>query len=433
MSAVFARGDGLPMAARAEGCWIIDADGRRYLDAAGGAVVSAVGHGRVRVVDAIAAQLSQLDYVHSTTFRTEAVESYAHQVAELVPMQGARIYPVAGGSEATETALKLARATQVARGEGHRVSFLARRGSYHGNTLGALDVSGRPRLRAPYEPLLGRAVFLPEVNEYRCPVPTHPEDCGRRHADRLEEEIVKRGDVVAFIAESVGGATLGATVPPPGYWPAVAEVCRRHGVLLIVDEVMAGFGRTGEWFGIQHWGVEPDILIAGKGAASGYWPLGLCIASGEVFEAVADAGFVHGFTFSHHGAGAAAGLEIVKIMKEEGLVEAATRQGEKLRAGLVAALSDHHHVGDIRGIGLLLAVELVSDRATKTAFDRADRVTERVIEAAREVGLLLYPVPGGADGVNGDAVLLGPPLTISDEEVGQAVDRLASSLARFRS
>jgi hypothetical protein len=418
------------MAARAEGCWIIDADGRRYLDAAGGAVVSAVGHGRARVVDAIAAQLSQLDYVHSTTFRTEAVESYAHQVAELVPMQGARIYPVAGGSEATETALKLARATQVARGEGHRVSFLARRGSYHGNTFGALDVSGRPRLRAPYEPLLGRAVFLPEVNEYRCPVPTHPEDCGRRHADRLEEEIVKRGDVVAFIAESIGGATLGATVPPPGYWRAVAEVCRRHGVLLIVDEVMTGFGRTGEWFGIQHWGVEPDILIAGKGAASGYWPLGLCVASGEVFEAVAEAGFVHGFTFSHHGAGAAAGLEVVKIMKEEGLVEAATRQGEKLRAGLVAALSDHHHVGDIRGIGLLLAVEFVADRDTKTPFDQSQGVTERLLEAALAESLLLYPVRGGADGINGDAVLLGPPLTISDEEIDLVVGRLSTAVAR---
>ncbi len=430
MSAVFSRGEGLPVAVKAEGCWIIDADGRRYLDAAGGAVVSAVGHGRARVVEAIAVHLSQLDYVHSTAFRTEVVESYASQVAQLAPMQGARVYPVAGGSEATETALKLARATQVARGEGHRVTFLSRRGSYHGNTLGALDVSGRMRLRGQYEPLLGRAVFLPEVNEYRCPVPTHPDDCGPRHAERLEEEIVRRGDVVAFIAESVGGATMGATVPPPGYWQAVAQVCRRHGVLLIVDEVMAGFGRTGRWFGIQHWGVEPDILIAGKGAASGYWPLGLCIASGEVFAAVADSGFIHGFTFSHHGGGAAAGLEVLKIIEEEALVEAATSQGEKLRSGLQEAIGDHPHVGDIRGIGLMVAVEFVADRATDEPFAASRGVTDLVLKAALAQDLLLYPVRGGADGINGDAVLLGPPLSISDEEVFQVVERLASSLER---
>ena len=272
--------------------------------------------------------------------------------------------------------------------------FVSRRGSYHGNTLGALDVSGRRRLRGPYEPLLGRAVFVPEVNEYRCPVPTHPVECGFRHAERLEEEIVKRGDVVAFIGESVGGATMGATVPPPDYWKAVAEVCDRHGVLLIVDEVMAGFGRTGQWFGVQHWGIEPDILVTGKGAASGYWPLGLCVASGEVFAAVSEAGFVHGFTFSHHGAGAAAGREVLKIMKEEGLVEAATRQGEKLRAGLAAALGDHPHVGDIRGIGLLWALEFVADRATKTPFDTSLGFTDQVLNAALGAGLLLYPVRG---------------------------------------
>jgi adenosylmethionine-8-amino-7-oxononanoate aminotransferase len=430
MSAVFTRGDDLPVAVKAEGCWVIDADGRRYLDAAGGAVVSAIGHGRARVVEAIAARLSQVDFVHSTTFRTEAIETYAHEVAELVPMQGARIYPVAGGSEAIETALKLARATQVARGEGHRVTFLSRRGSYHGNTLGALDVSGRMRLRGPYEPLLGRAVFVPEVNEFRCPVPTHPDECGARHAERLEEEIVKRGDVVAFIGESVGGATMGATVPPPDYWKAVAEACHRHGVLLIVDEVMAGFGRTGRWFGIQHWGIEPDILVAGKGAASGYWPLGLCIASDEVFATVSEAGFIHGFTFSHHGAGAAAGLEVLKIMQEEGLVEAATRQGQKLRAGLEAMLGDHPHVGDIRGIGLLLAVEFVADRATRQAFPATRGVTDLVVKAARAEGLLLYPVRGGADGINGDAVLLGPPLSISDEEVSQVVERSLTALDR---
>ena len=427
MSSVFPRGKDLPVAVSTAGCFVEDAVGNRYLDAAGGAIVSAVGHGRTEIVDAIAAQLRRVDFVHSVSFRTEAVERYASELAAVVPMEGARVYPVAGGSEATETALKLARAVQLARGEEHRVTLLSRDGSYHGNSLGALDVSGRRRLRAPYQPWLGRSVQLPVVNEYRCPNPHHPRACGRWHAQRLEEEIVRRGDVAAFIAESVGGATVGVAVPPDDYWPAVAEVCRRHGVLLIVDEVMAGFGRTGRWFGIDHWGVSPDIMVCGKGAASGYWPLGLCIASGAIYEEVAVTGFVHGFTFSHHGAGAAAGLEVLRIMREEGLVEAARHQGGKLLAGLVAAL-DHPHIGDIRGIGLLLGVEFVADRMSKEPFPPGERITDRVMASARSQGLLTYAGRGAATGDSGDAVLLGPPLNISDEEVDLIVERLAAAV-----
>ncbi len=427
MSSVFPRGSDLPVAVSTRGSWVEDAGGRRYLDGSAGAIVSAVGHGRERVVAAITRQLSQVDYIHSVSFRTEAVERYAAEIARLVPMSGARVYPVAGGSEATETALKLARAVQLARGEGHRVTLLSREGSYHGNSLGALDVSGRRRLRAPYEPWLGRSVHLPVVNEYRCPHPHHPQGCGAWHAERLEAEILRRGDVAAFIGESTGGATVGAAVPPDDYWPAVAEVCRRHGVVLIVDEVMAGFGRTGRWFGIEHWRVEPDILVAGKGAASGYWPLGLCVASGDTYAAVAASGFVHGFTFSHHGGGAAAGLEVLAIMQEENLVEAARRQGERLRAGLGEAL-DHPQVGDIRGLGLLVGVEFVADRATKEPFPAGERITDRVMAAARSHGLLTYAARGVATGDSGDAVLLGPPLSISDEEVDLVVERLAGAV-----
>ncbi|HUO46321.1 MAG TPA: aminotransferase class III-fold pyridoxal phosphate-dependent enzyme [Acidimicrobiia bacterium] len=427
MSNVFGRGKDLPVAVATEGCWVEDADGRRYLDAAGGAIVSAVGHGRERVVGAIARQLETVDYVHSVSFRTEIVERYAAALAGVLPVDDPRVYPVAGGSEATETALKLARSVQLARGEGHRVTLLSREGSYHGNSLGALDVSGRKRLRAPYEPWLGRAAHLPAVNEYRCPNPAHPDRCGAWHATLLEEEIVRRGDVAALIAESVGGATLGAAVPPDDYWPRVAEICRRHGVVLIVDEVMAGFGRTGSWFGIDHWGVHPDILIAGKGAASGYWPLGLCVASGEIYSSVESTGFVHGFTFSHHGAGAAAGLEVLKIIEEEELVEAARVKGEHLIGMLRAALT-HPQVGDIRGIGLLIGVEFVADRSSKEPFPPSARITDRVMAAARQAGLLTYAGRGVATGDTGDAVLLGPPLTISDEEIDQVVDRLASAV-----
>jgi adenosylmethionine-8-amino-7-oxononanoate aminotransferase len=428
-SSVFRRGTNLRTAVKAEGCWIVDSDGNRYLDAAGGAVVCGVGHGRREVADAVSRQLATVGYVHATTFTTQVVEDYARAVAERAPMEGARVYPVSGGSEAMETALKLARAYHLARGEPHRTQLLAREGSYHGNSLGALDVSGRDSLRAAYLPWLGRTAHLPPVYEYRCPAPDHPSACGAWHAARLEDEIVARGNVAAFVAESVGGATLGAAVPPADYWPAIAEVCRRHGVLLIVDEVMAGFGRTGSWFGIDHWGVRPDIIVAGKGASSGYWPLGLAIASKEVHDAV-DGAFVHGFTYSHHAAGAAAGTAVIEILESESLLEASTEQGERLLSGLRTAIGDHPRVGDIRGIGLLVAVELVSDRETRAPFDRAEAVTRRLLDACLGNGLIVYPASKGADGVNGDAVLFGPPLTISTPEIEILVDRFTDALTR---
>lgn len=426
MSSVFRRGPVLE-ARHAEGCWVTDQDGRRYLDAAGGAIVCGIGHGRHEVIEAIATQLASVDYVHASAFTTAVLEKYAAEVAAHVPMPGAKVYPVSGGSEGMETALKLALTYHQARGAEARTTILARWGSYHGNSLGALDASGRVSLRRPYLPWLGRAGHVPAVYEYRCPAPAHPTGCGMWHARILEDEIVRRGDVAAFVAESVGGATLGAAVPPDDYWPAIADVCRRHGVLLIVDEVMAGFGRTGEWFGIEHWGVRPDVIVAGKGASSGYWPLGLCIASETVHE-VAGPGFVHGFTYSHHPAGAAAGLAVLRILKDENLIEAAALKGKALLVALNDALEGHAYVGDIRGRGLLVAVELVSDRGTKRPFDRSAAITERVLSAARDRGLLLYPASKGVDGVSGDAVLMGPPLTISPQELSLAVERLVAAI-----
>ncbi|HEY7703866.1 MAG TPA: aminotransferase class III-fold pyridoxal phosphate-dependent enzyme [Acidimicrobiia bacterium] len=417
-----------PVAVRAEGVWVEDAEGRRYLDAAGGAIVSAVGHGQQEVAEAIARQLTRLDYVHATAFTSDVLEEYANELARLLPVAEARIYPVSGGSEATETALKLARAYQLALGQSQRTTVLARWGSYHGNSLGALDLSGRGPLRRPYEPWLGRFDHLPAVYEYRCPNPRHPSGCGAWHAGELERRIVEGGDVAAFVAEPIGGATIGAALPPDDYWPAVADVCRRHGVLLVVDEVMTGFGRTGRWFASEHYGLRPDILLAGKGAAAGYWPLGICVASGNVAAAVAEAGFVHGFTFSHHPAGAAAGRQVLRIMKEEGLVEAAAERGGQLLAALRSSVGGHRAVGDVRGLGLLAAVELVSDRESKAPFPRAERVVEQVKGACRESGLLVYTSTGCVDGVDGDIVLLGPPLTVSEDEVGMIVERLAGAL-----
>jgi adenosylmethionine-8-amino-7-oxononanoate aminotransferase len=430
VSHVFGRGSGLPRVARARGCQVWDSEGRRYLDAAGGAVVVGIGHGDASVVAAIGAQAAEVAYAHGTMFTSDALESYAGELAAVVPVDGARVYPVSGGSEAVETALKMARAFHLARGEDrHRV--VARWGSYHGNTRGALDASGREPLRRPYLPWLGQAAHAPAAYEYRCPfADTHPRGCGARHAEALERIIVESGpaSVAAFVAEPVAGAALGAAVPPDDYWPAVVEVCRRHGVLLIADEVMTGFGRTGRWFGCDHWDVRPDILVSAKGAASGYWPLGLAVASGRVHDTIAAHGFSHGFTFSHHVVGAAAGRAVLRVLHQRNLVAAAKTQGKRLRAGLEVRLGGHRAVGDVRGLGLLLGVELVADRATRAPFARAERVTERVVAAARARGLLVYSSTGCADGRDGDLLVLGPPLVIGDAEIDEVVTLLGAAV-----
>jgi hypothetical protein len=433
MSNVFPRvfGRGLPAVARAEGSVIWDAEGNRFLDAAGGAIVVGIGHGDHAVVEAMASQARSVAYAHGTQFTSEGLEAYAAELAPLLPMAEARIYPVSGGSEAMETALKLARSYHLARGEPARDKVIARWGSYHGNTLGALDASGREPLRRPYDSWLGRARHVPAPYEYRCPNPSHPEACGAWHADALEEEIQETGpgSVACFVAEPVVGATLGAAVPPDDYWPAIQEVCRRHGILLVVDEVMTGFGRTGRWFGSDHWQVRPDILVAGKGASSGYWPLGLTACSRKIFEAVAEAGFVHGFTHSHSVVGAAVGRAVLAKLKAGSLVEASREKGERLLKELTAALADDPHAGDVRGLGLMVGVELVGDRETKEPFPRSAKATERVVAAARDSGLLLYASTGCADGTDGDLVMLGPPFVITDAELGEAVDKTREAIA----
>jgi hypothetical protein len=431
MSSVFSRAASQPtVAIRTEGSWIEDAGGRRYLDAAGGAIVVNVGHGEPSVVAALSEQAGRVDYVHGTQFTTEVLEAYCDELAEVLPFDDPFVYPVSGGSEAVETALKMARAYHLARGDSGRHRVIARAGSYHGNTRGALDASGREPLRRPYQPWLGLTLHVPPPYEYRCGLEGHPGGCGAAHADELERAIVEAGPetVAAFIAEPVAGATLGAAVPPDDYWPAIADVCRRHGVLLIADEVMTGFGRTGTWFGVDHWGVRPDILTAGKGAASGYWPLGLCVASGEVHGAVAAQGFVHGFTYSHHAVGAAVGRAVLARLRDGNLVERSRELGERLLKDLTTELSASPHVGDVRGLGTMIGMELVRDRATKEPFPRAEKATERVIAAAKASGLLLYPSTGCADGTNGDLVMIGPPFTLTDEEADLLVERTAAAI-----
>jgi len=420
-----------PVAVRAHGASIWDRDGREYLDAAGGAIVVNVGHGRESVARVMADQAARLAYAHGSVFTNEPLEAYAAEVGRRLPLDAPAIYPVSGGSEAIETALKMARAYHLARGESERWIVVARWGSYHGNTLGALDLSGRKPLRRPYEAWLGRFRHVSAAYPYRAGEP-RAQALGTTDelAAELDTLLERSGPrtVAAFVAEPIVGATLAAAIPPAGYWPAMAEVCRRHGVLLIADEVMTGFGRTGRWFGLDHWGVRPDILVAAKGATGGYWPFGFAAASGEVHDTVRAGGFVHGFTYSHHAVGAAVAREVLRILEDEALVEASAAKGARLRALLEARLGTHPHVGEIRGLGLLQGIEFVADRETHAPFPRAARLTESIASAARDRGLLVYTGTGNANGVDGDQILLGPPFVIADDELERIADGLAEAL-----
>jgi adenosylmethionine-8-amino-7-oxononanoate aminotransferase len=396
--------------------------------------VVGIGHGRESVAQVMAEQAGRVAYAHPTAFTSEPLERYAAALAPHLPLDDPALYPVAGGSEAMESALKLVRSYHLARGETERLIVIARWGSYHGNSLGALDLSGRKSLRRPYEAWLGRFRHVSAAYPYRAGEPgANALGDAEELAAELDRAIesAEPGTVAAFVAEPIVGATLAAAVPPEGYWPAIAEVCRRHGVLLVADEVMTGFGRTGRWFGVDHWGVRPDILVGAKGATSGYFPFGFVAASGAVRDAViAGGGFVHGFTYSHHAVGAAVAGEVLRILEAENLVEASATKGERLQALLRDRLGGHPNVGEIRGRGLLIGVELVADRATRAAFSRADRVTENVLRIAREAGLLLYPSTGLADGTNGDAIVLGPPLPVTDEELVSIADGLVGAIDR---
>ncbi|HEX5825372.1 MAG TPA: aminotransferase class III-fold pyridoxal phosphate-dependent enzyme [Candidatus Limnocylindrales bacterium] len=423
----------VPVAVEAHGSTIRDATGREYLDAAGGAIVVNVGHGRESIARVLGEQAGRLSYAHGSAFTTEPVEAYAAEVGPLLPVDDPAIYPVSGGSEAIETALKMARAYHVARGETERWIVIARWGSYHGNSLGALDLSGRRPLRRPYEGWLGRFRHVSAAYPYRA---GNPDSQALASADDLAAELDRTitaagpATVAAFVAEPIVGATLAAAVPPDDYWPKIAAVCRQHGVLLIADEVMTGFGRTGRWFGLDHWGVRADILVAAKGATSGYWPFGFAAASGSIHDTVMDhGGFVHGFTYSHAPAGAAVAREVLRILLDEDLVEASRTKGERLQSLIRVRLAEDEHVGEIRGRGLMVGLELVEARETRQPFPRAARLTEAVVRAARDRGVLVYSGTGTANGLDGDTILLGPPFVVTDDELIRIADVVAESVA----
>lgn len=432
-SAVFRRSflKTFPAAVRGEGVYVWDSEGKRYLDFSGSAAVNFIGHGVPEISAAMAEQARQLEFVHTSQFTTPVAEEYAQELLDFAGenFRGGAVYFTCGGSESVETALKLARQYQVEIGQTSRYQVLSRTQSYHGSTLGALSVSGNKRRREIYLPMVREFAHVGIPYCYRCNYDCTDgcRNCGQEYAAELDKAIESAsGQAAAFIFEPVSGATLGAVVPPPGYLQKIAEVCRRHGVLLIADEVMSGMGRTGRNFAIDHWDIAPDILVTAKGLSSGYAPLGAVIATKKVVDAVAT--FLHGFTYNAHPVSLAAGRTVLRYLQQRKLVQAADSGGnDTVAARLEHSLStllDLDTVGEVRGIGLLRGVEFVSDKQSKKPFAPESNFAARVASAALKRGLLVYPIQGCVDGVSGDHILIAPPAVITAEQIDWSVQQL---------
>ena len=422
-----------PVAVAGQGCYLTDASGKQYLDASGGAAVSCLGHGDQTVIDAIKAQLDKLAYAHTGFFTSEPAETLADLLIKHAPGDLDRVYLVSGGSEAVEAGLKLARQYYVEKGEPQRGRIIARKQSYHGNTIGALSAGGNEWRRAQFAPLLLDISHIDPCYEYRLKRDDEtPEEYGIRAANLLEEELLRVGPetVMAFVAEPVVGATVGALTAAPGYFKRIREICDQYGVLLLLDEVMCGMGRTGALYACTQEGVTPDILTIAKGLGGGYQPIGAMLCTSNIYETISNGTgfFQHGHTYIGHPTAAAAGVAVVSAMLERGLLDRVTTQGDKLRSALQGAFGQHAHVGDIRGKGLFMGVELVADRETKAPFDSARGIAGKIKKHAFENGLICYPMSGTIDGKNGDHVLLAPPFIIEDNQIDELVEKLGRSV-----
>jgi adenosylmethionine-8-amino-7-oxononanoate aminotransferase len=388
------------------------------------------------VLAAIAAQTARLEFAHTSFFSTAPAEELADLLSAKAPGSRWRVLVVSGGSEANEAALKFARQVQIERGQASRDHFVSRLFSYHGNTLGALSVSGNMRRRAPYAPmLLPNVRHIGAVYAYRGRSPSQSvRDYGLERANELETTLAELGPerAIAFIAETVVGATLGAVEATPGYFQRVREICNRHGVLMILDEIMCGMGRCGTLYACVHDGVVPDIITLGKALAGGYQPLAAMLVREDIAREVeAGSGMLdHGHTFIGHPVACAAGLAVQKIVERDGLVGRSSEIGMRLKRELASRLKDHPAVGDIRGRGAFIALELVADRQTKRPFDRSLKVAERLKSTALELGLICYPGSGSADGVSGDHLLLAPPFTLTDGELGELIEKTCMTVER---
>jgi len=421
------------MVVAGEGITLIDADGRRYIDACGGAAVSALGHAHPAIVAAVAAQARTLEYAHTGFFTSEPAEALAAVIAGQCPGTLDRVWFTSSGSEAVEAAIKLARQYHLERGDTRRTRLIARRQSYHGNTLGALSAGGNGGRRAAYAPLLIDVSLIDPCFAYHYAQSDEtPEAYGLRAAAALETELLRvgPGTVMAFLAETVVGATAGAVPPEPGYLAAVRAICDRHGVLLILDEVMCGSGRTGSFLACEQDGVTPDIATIAKGLGAGYQPIGAVVCTAAIYDTIAahSGTLLHGQTYNGHPVGCAAALAVQRVIAQEGLLNKVAAGGKTLRARLQARLGHHTHLGDIRGRGYLQAIELVADREARTAFDPALRINQRIKAEAFARGLLVYPGGGTIDGRRGDHILLAPPYITTEDQLDGIVDRLGDAV-----
>jgi adenosylmethionine-8-amino-7-oxononanoate aminotransferase len=442
MSHVFHRSSvqAYPVAQTGRGCWLVDSAGKEYLDACGGAAVTALGHQHPTVLAAMHAQIDRLAYAHTSFFTSEPAEALADKLVALAPFFGKdesqrldRVYLVSSGSEGIEAALKLARQAAIERGEKERVHFIARRQSYHGNTLGALAVGGNAWRRAQFKELLMPVHHVSPCYEYREQKENESREVfSQRLVDEFEQKVLQLGpsSVLAFVAEPVVGATLGAVPPTPGYFKGIREVCDRYGITLILDEVMCGMGRTGSLFAYEQEEIQPDILVIAKGLGGGYQPIAALMASRAIHDVIMHGSgfFQHGHTYLGHPVACATACAVLDVMAQEKLIDQAEGKSERLLKGLHQALGDHPNIGDIRGRGLFIGLELVADRRTKSPLPFEWKTHALVKKQAMANGLMCYPMGGTLDGQRGDHILLAPPLIISHAEIDQAVERLAKTV-----
>ena len=420
----------MPAAVGGEGAFIVDAEGRRYLDASGGAAVSCLGHGHPDVLAAMREQMDRIAYAHTSFFTTPVAEALAETLVAHAPNGIGHVYFVSGGSEAIEAALKLARQYFVEIGQPQRRHFIARRQSYHGNTLGALAVGGNAWRRRQFEPLLVKTTHVSPCYAYRG---KQAGESDAAYVERLAAELEREfqdKSVIAFVAETVVGATLGAVPPVPGYFKRVRELCDRYGVLLILDEVMCGMGRCGTLWAFEQEGIVPDLVAIAKGLGAGYQPIGALMVSKEIADTIQKGSgfFQHGHTYIGHAAACAGALAVQKRLHEDGVLARVKPLGQGLEKRLQHHFKENPHVGDIRGRGLFWGVELVEDRATRKPFDPKLRMHARVKRAAMQAGLMCYPMGGAIDGVQGDHVLLAPPFIADETQLDELVDKLSTAI-----
>ncbi len=422
-----------PVAISASGVTVTDQDGKTYIDASGGAAVTCLGHNHPDVLAAMKAQMDKVAYTHTAFFTTEACEALADDLVEYAPDGISHVYFVSGGSEAMEAALKMARQYFVELGEAQRRYFIARKQSYHGNTLGALAVGGNEWRRKQFAPLLMNTHHVSPCYEYRDRDPGEtPEAYGARLAEELETKIAELGaeNVIAFVAETVVGATAGALTPVPGYFKHIREICNRHSILLMLDEVMCGMGRTGTLHACEQEGIAPDIMAIAKGLGGGFVAIGATLVSQKVMDAFTQGSkmFQHGHTYIGHPVACAAALEVQRVIRRDKLLENVKSLGLRLTAHLQERFGNHHHVGDIRGRGFFQAIELVADRSSKEPFDPTKKLAAKVKSEAMSRGLMVYPMSGTIDGVRGDHVLLAPPFICDEAVLGTIVERLGETV-----